>query len=99
MRFGGSMASLIVPKWMRSEFRSDIITRPRGYLAPARNKLQPLGCLDGYKNLRYRRARSAKMASKQRLVKSTSTVLLPIQYFSIKLQLKISLPTSYKGRD
>lgn len=23
------MASLIVPKWMRSEFRSDIITRPR----------------------------------------------------------------------
>ncbi len=25
------MASLIVPKWMRSEFRSDIITRPRGY--------------------------------------------------------------------
>ena len=25
------MASLILPKWMRSEFRSDIITRPRGY--------------------------------------------------------------------
>jgi len=38
------------------------------------------------------------MASKQRSVKST-TVLLPIQYFSVKLRLKISLPTSNKNRD
>ena len=37
------MASLIVPKWMRSEFRSDIITRPTNgvKLAPAHNKLRP----------------------------------------------------------
>ena len=65
------MASLIVPKWMRSEFRSDIITRATGLFArrPAIN-CGRFGCLDGYKNLlRYRRARSAKIASKQRFVK------------------------------
>jgi hypothetical protein len=72
------MASLIVPKWMRSEFRSDIITRPRVKLAPAHNNCRP----QAYKSYGFnRRARSAKMASKQRLVKSTSTVLLPIQIF------------------
>ena len=74
------MASLIVPKWMRSEFRSDIITRPNGVnsLRPT-NKLRP----HAYKSYGFnRRARSAKMASKQRPVKSTTTVLLPIQIFS-----------------
>ena len=66
------MASLMVPKWMRSEFRSDIITRATGLFSrrSAIIKLRPLGCLDGYKNLlRHRRARSTKIASKQRLVK------------------------------
>ena len=57
------MASLIVPKWMRSEFRSDIITRPTNgvKLAPAYNKLRPYAYRAYGIN---RSARGAKMASK-----------------------------------
>ena len=75
------MASLMVPKWMRSEFRSDIITRPRVKLAPAHNKLN-CGRMRTRAYGINRRARGAKIASKQRPVKSTSTVLLPIQSFA-----------------
>src|SRR5438128_151941 len=79
MRFGGSMASLMVPKWMRSEFRSDIIT---GH--GVNNSHQPTINCGRMRTRAYginRRARGAKMASKQRSVKSTPTVLLPIQSF------------------
>ena len=74
------MASLMVPKWMRSEFRSDIIT---GH--GVNNSHQPTINCGRMRTRAYginRRARGAKMASKQRPVKSTSTVLLPIQSFA-----------------
>jgi hypothetical protein len=54
------------PKWIRSEFRSDIITKPRVELAPALQWIATVW-VQNYGN--DREARSAKIASKRRLVK------------------------------
>jgi hypothetical protein len=91
------MASLIVPKWMRSEFRSDIITRANGVkLAPACNKLRPYA----YKSLRHQPESEGckngiKTAARQidlhRFAANTNC--------SSKLRLKISLPTSNNSGD
>jgi len=89
------MASLIVPKWMRSEFRSDIITRPRGYLAPIHNKLRPLG----YKSLlRQPESEECTNCLKTAACQIDPTVLLQASFLPPTAGLKISLPTSNKNR-
>src|SRR6266568_647574 len=100
MRFGGSMASLIVPKWMRSEFRSDIITRATG-LFSRRSAINcgRLGAWMGTRTYCVTGERGVQKSPQNSRLSNQPTVLLPIQYFSVKLQLKISLLTSNKNRD
>ena len=92
------MPSLMVPKWIRSELRSDIITKSLGQgvkLAPAHNNLRPLA----YKSLRHQpESEECKNGLKTAACQTTSTVLLPNLFLLRTAGLKISLPTSNETR-
>ena len=93
------MPSLMVPKWIRSELRSDIITKSLGHgvkFAPAHNKLRPLA----YKSLRHQpESEGCKNGLKTAACQINLHRFAANSFFTVNCGLKISLPTSNKDRD
>ena len=94
------MASLIVPKWMRSEFRSDKSPGHGVIRAPAHNKIVVawvLGWVQG--PTASPESEECKSCLKTAGCQIDTYRSAANPNFSVKLRLKISLPTSNEGRD